>query len=35
MAGVQGIEPRHTEPETAVLPLDYTPALNPNNVVEL
>ncbi len=26
MAGVQGIEPRHEEPETPVLPLDYTPA---------
>ncbi len=25
MAGVEGIEPSHTEPESAVLPLDYTP----------
>ena len=25
MAGVEGVEPSHTEPESAVLPLDYTP----------
>ena len=25
MAGVEGIEPSHTAPETAVLPLDDTP----------
>ena len=27
MAGVEGIEPSHTAPETAVLPLDDTPVL--------
>ena len=27
MAGVEGIEPSHTAPETAVLPLDDTPTL--------
>ena len=26
MAGVEGIEPSHTEPESAVLPLDDTPS---------
>ena len=25
MAGVEGVEPSHTAPETAVLPLDDTP----------
>ena len=25
MAGVEGVEPSHTVPETAVLPLYYTP----------
>ena len=25
MAGVEGVEPSHTVPETAVLPLDDTP----------
>ena len=26
MAGVEGVEPSHTVPETAVLPLDDTPS---------
>ena len=26
MAGVEGVEPSHTAPETAVLPLDDTPS---------
>ena len=25
LAGVEGVEPSHTEPESAVLTLDYTP----------
>ena len=29
MAGVEGVEPSHTVPETAVLPLDDTPVANP------
>ena len=29
MAGVEGVEPSHTAPETAVLPLDDTPNLLP------
>lgn len=28
MAGVEGVEPSHTAPETAVLPLDDTPNLH-------
>ena len=28
MAGVEGVEPSHTVPETAVLPLDDTPSAN-------
>ncbi len=28
MAGVEGVEPSHTAPETAVLPLDDTPINN-------
>ena len=27
MAGVEGVEPSHTAPETAVLPLDDTPVI--------
>ena len=27
MAGVEGVEPSHTAPETAVLPLDDTPVM--------
>lgn len=29
MAGVEGVEPSHTAPETAVLPLDDTPVRYP------
>ena len=28
MAGAQGVEPRHHEPESRVLPLDNAPALD-------
>ena len=28
MAGVEGVEPSHAEPESGVLPLDDTPVLN-------
>ena len=28
MVGMEGVEPSHTEPESAVLPLDDIPTLN-------
>jgi hypothetical protein len=30
MAGDRGFEPRHTDPESAVLPLDESPAIDLN-----
>ena len=35
MAGMEGIEPSHTEPESAVLPLYYIPELESQNFYEI